>query len=115
MKFCKRLLKVKLNTCNACVYGELGRYPMYINRYMRIIKYWFNIRRSKNIIIKTVYNVTVSDYHKGCHNWIFNVKKMLDDYGFSYAFDDVTNINIDTNTFVEEFKSRVYDHFTQDW
>ncbi len=82
---------------------------------MRIIKYWFNIRRSKNIIIKTVYNLTVSDYHKGCHNWIFNVKKMLDDYGFSYVFDDVTNINIDTNTFVEEFKRRVYDHFTQDW
>jgi len=115
LKFCKRLLKVKLNTCNACVYGELGRYPMYINRYMRIIKYWFNIRRSKNIIIKTVYNLTVSDYHKGCHNWIFNVKKMLDDYGFSYVFDDVTNINIDTYTFVEEFKRRVYDHFTQDW
>ena len=40
---------------------------------------------------------------------------MLDDYGFSYVFDDVTNINIDTNTYVEEFKRRVYDLFTQDW
>ena len=39
LKFCKRLLKVKLNTCNACVYSELGRYPMYINRYVRVIKY----------------------------------------------------------------------------
>jgi len=115
LKFCKRLLKVKLNTCNACVYGELGRYPMYIHRYVRVIKYWFKICRSENIIIKTIYNLAVSDYHKGCHNWIFNVKKMFDDFGFSYAFDDINTINIEINSFVEEFKRRVYDNFTQDW
>ena len=30
LKFCKTLLKVKSSTCNMGVYGELGRYPLYI-------------------------------------------------------------------------------------
>ena len=40
---------------------------------------------------------------------------MFDDFGFSYAFDDINTINIEINSFVEEFKRRVYDNFTQDW
>ena len=40
LKFCKQLLGVKTSTCNmAAVYGELGRYPLFVNRYTRIIKY----------------------------------------------------------------------------
>ena len=40
LKFLKRLLRVNQSTCNAFVYGELGRYPLYIhvNRFVRIIK-----------------------------------------------------------------------------
>ena len=40
---------------------------------------------------------------------------MFEDLGFSYAFDDINTINIEINSFVEEFKRRVYDNFTQDW
>jgi len=36
-KFCKRIFGVKSSKCNMAVYGELGRYPFYINRYTRII------------------------------------------------------------------------------
>ena len=43
LKFCKRLLRVQPNTCNASVYGELGRYPLYIHRFVRIIKYWLKL------------------------------------------------------------------------
>ena len=40
LKFCKRIVNVRLNSCNAAVYGELGRYPMCVPRYIRTIKYW---------------------------------------------------------------------------
>lgn len=43
LKFCKRLLKVRSNTCNAYVYGELGRYPLFVNRYIRMIKFWLKL------------------------------------------------------------------------
>ena len=38
-KFCKYLLNVKTSTNNYAVYNELGRYPLVIERYIRIVKY----------------------------------------------------------------------------
>ena len=43
LKFCKWLLKVRKSTCNDFVYGELGRYPLLIERKVRILKYWLKI------------------------------------------------------------------------
>ena len=39
LKFCKNILGVKRSTQNDFVYGELGRVPMQIIRYILIIKY----------------------------------------------------------------------------
>jgi hypothetical protein len=113
LKFCKRLLKVQPNTCNACVYGELGRHPLYVNRYIRIMKYWLKIVNTDNIIIKTVYEQSLNDCINGYKNWVSNVKKLLNDYGFSYVFENVAYINCDV--FLSEFKVRVLDAFKQDW
>jgi len=49
LKFLKRLLNVNQTTCNSFVYGELGRYPLYVNIYVRITKYWLKVRLSENI------------------------------------------------------------------
>ena len=38
-KFCKRILNVKLSTNYYALYTELGRYPLFIERQLRIIKY----------------------------------------------------------------------------
>ena len=43
LKFCKKLLRIPVNSCSASVYGELGRYPLFVNRYVKIIKYWLNV------------------------------------------------------------------------
>lgn len=114
LKFCKRLLQVKFNTCNAAVYGELGRYPLYINRYVRIIKYWFKIVNSNNIILKSMYNHALDDHNnKGYTNWVSNVKTLLNNYGFAYVFDNPNAIHV--NTFISEFKSRIVNTFNQEW
>ena len=52
LNFCKRILNVKESTSTLGVYGELGRYPLSINRYGRIIKYWCKLLLSNNSIIK---------------------------------------------------------------
>ena len=52
LKFCKRILKVRLNACNNQVYRELGRYPLYVRRYYSIVKYWFKIVQTDNIFKK---------------------------------------------------------------
>lgn len=43
LQYCKRILHVKRSTANFFVYGELGRYPMYIGRFVKIIKFWIKI------------------------------------------------------------------------
>ena len=37
--FCKKVLKLKKTTTSNIVYGELGRFPLQLQRYFRIINY----------------------------------------------------------------------------
>jgi len=53
------MLNINQTTCNAFVYGELGRYPLYVNRYVRITKYWLKVRSSENILLKHVYDYDI--------------------------------------------------------
>ncbi len=108
LKFCKRLLQVKINTCNVAVYGELGRYPLYINRYIKIIKFWFKILNNENIIMQIVYKQALHDCNKGYNNWVTNVKNMLNNYGFGYVFENPNVVQV--NSFVSEFKCRLVDN-----
>jgi len=89
LKFCKRILNIRINSCAIGVYGELARYPLYIQRYYRIIKYWCTLRQSNNIILNKLYDSGLVDCLLGHTNWVSNVKKLLDDYGFSNVFTAV--------------------------
>jgi hypothetical protein len=73
MKFCKIILNVRQNTWNASVYGDLGWYRLFINRYVRIIKFWCSLVITENIILQKVYEQSLYDCHKGCNNWVTDV------------------------------------------
>ena len=109
LKFCKRILNVRLNTCTAGVYGELGRYPLYISRYVRIIKYWCKVVNSDNIIIKKLYEQGLRGCENGNINWVTSVKKLLNEYGYSFVFTDA--FNVDLTNFQCIFKQSVIDYF----
>ena len=111
LKFCKRILKVRMSTSTVAVYGELGRYPLYISRYYRIIKYWCRVMNSNNNIVKYTYLLSLNDSLNGCKNWVSYVKKLLDSFGFSDAFSNV----IDVKSFPAIFRQRVLDCFVQEW
>jgi hypothetical protein len=55
-KFLKWILKVKMSTCTSALYGEFGRYPLYIVRHIRIVKYFLRIfdEKRNNCIMYTV-------------------------------------------------------------
>ena len=65
LMFCKSVLGVKTSTCNAAIYGELGRLPLYINRYVSIIKYWLKLISTDNIMLKTRYDMSLKDTRNG--------------------------------------------------
>jgi hypothetical protein len=113
LKFCKTILKVKNSTCSNGVYGDLGRYPLYVNRHVRIIKFWCKVVQSDNIIIKFLYKDMLEQYNNGKRNWASNVKTLLDSYGYSNVFDNPSEMNL--CMFHREFKLRVIDVFKQHW
>ena len=99
-------LKCTMNTPTTAVNGELGLYPLYISRYLRILKYWFRLIQTDNIIMQTVYKISYKDCLKGKKHWVSNVKKLLYDYGLNYVVNVV---------FLSMFKQRISDYFLQEW
>jgi hypothetical protein len=56
-------------------------------RYVRIIKYWFKLTKTDNIILEHAYRIAYDDCLLGKKNWLSNVKKILYDYGFAHVWD----------------------------
>ena len=86
--FYKIILNVKSSTSNTDVYDELGRYTLHINRCVRIIKYWGKIIQSDSVLIKILFNDMFIACNNGVTHLTFNVKQLLDKYGFSHVFRD---------------------------
>lgn len=112
LKFCKFVLGVKRSTTNMGVYGELGRYPLYIERYVRIIKFWCKLILCDNIIVNKLYN-SLTNAKTSRNNWTCRVKALLDSYGFSGVWRDPYSVNL--GSFHIQFKARVLDVFKQQW
>ena len=93
--FCKRVLNVKTSTSTLSIYSELGRYPLYANRYCRTIKYQCNIVQSNDIILKCMfYAAMLKQLNDRKNNWLVNVKEILDNHRFSYVFNDPSCVNL---------------------
>ena len=115
LKFCKLILGVKRSTNNNAVLGELARFPFYISRQFRIIKYWIKILSVNNNLLFKSYNVLRCDADLGFtyngSNWAHNVKKLL----FSLGLNDIW---INQDTVVPNFniiKQRIIDQYLQKW
>ena len=113
LKFCKLVLEVKQSTCTAAVYGELGRYPLYINRHVMLVKYWFKLLNSENILLSTIYDVMTKDLIDGKINWLTKIKSLLQENGFLYVWEHPNAIN--QEQFIVSFKQRLIDSYIQTW
>ena len=113
LRFCKRILGVKLSSSNLAVYGELGRFPLSISKYIRILKYWFKILNTENCIIKGVYTCLMDDLDNGKMNWAGNVRTMLCENGFQYVWENP--LCVQEKYFVNLFRQRLIDSFVQKW
>ena len=113
-KFLKHILHVKISTNNYAVYKELGRYPLIIERQVRIIKYWFKLVDSSNsnCILNAVYNSMLSDMTKTTFTrtlWLSKVKDLLDQNGFSEIWYNPNSTR--KESFIPTLKRRLTDNF----
>lgn len=111
---CKRFLGVPIRTPNKMVYGELVRFPLYINSAVRAIKYWFKlIQMSHDRLPYQAYCMLLNMDKNGKDNWASQVRSMLSSCGFYFVWlqQGVGNIN----SFLKEFKNRLQDIYRQEW
>ena len=110
----KRFLNVSLRTPNTLVYGESGRYPLYVNIYVKQINYWLTLTRMGDDRIpkkcyKMLYNLHCSDKN----NWVSSIRSTLYRYGYGFVWEQQGVCN--TKKFISDFRQRLIDCYVQGW
>ena len=117
--FLKNVLNVKTSTPNCFVYGELGVFPLYIERQVRVIKFWLKVigmqENYNNSFLYKVYlellNTTIT--HPREVTWATLVRDMLNNSGFGDVWLAQRVVNKDS--FIVEFQRRIKDMYLQEW
>jgi hypothetical protein len=105
---CKIFLGVPTRTPNIMVYQELQRYPLYINTYIRSLKYWFKLLRMDIARLpKQAYVMMGHMDNEGKTCWVTQVKNVLCHNGFAHVW---MNQGVgDEKFFIRVFRQRILD------
>ena len=120
LSFLKSILGVKSSTPNCFIYGELGVYPLYVERQIMVIKYWLKIMSLKmenegdNYLVKVydaLYNLNL--VNPDVVTWCTQVRNLLFKVGFGYVW---LNQSVSSHAaFLSAFKERIQDIYVQEW
>ena len=99
-RFCKHILKVNKSCTNMLVKGELGRYPLFINVCISILKCWIHARKSPKDSL--IYIATSSETNEQCNDnnnvsYANIVQKII---GKSIDFDNLYSTKINSKLFL---------------
>ena len=111
---CTRFLGVPARTPNAMIYGELARYPLFVNSYRRCIKYWFRLLRMEyDRFPKQAYQILLLMDKNEEKCWTNDIKNILYRSGFYFVW---LNQGVGyIKTFLTVFRQRLVDMFIQEW
>jgi hypothetical protein len=114
MYACKKVLSVSQKTPNSMIYGELGRHPLYINTFVKAVKYWLRLVQMPNgRFAKAAYETLKTMDERGTSTWVTSTRSILFRFGFGIVWicQGVGN----QVCFIREFKQRLVDCFSQEW
>ena len=87
LKFCKMLLGLKRHTSNIASRAEIGRFPLFIEVQINIIKYWLRlISLPENRLIVDALNSNIRLHENGTYSWISMVKYILESTGMQHIW-----------------------------
>ena len=116
-KFCKRLLNVKMSTNSLSLYAEVGRFPLHIDRYVRMVKYFLKLHTVKqgNCILKQVVVLQRLEIERknNANNWSSKIRDILNQTGFTDVWLFPESVNNDH--FIPLFKNRLRDQYITNW
>ena len=95
------------------MYGETGRFPLYIRQNLTVIKYWYRIlQQDPNSILKNVYRELMSMHDDGHITWCDKVFNILKVNGQENIWVDQINVQ---PTFINILKSSLFTSFISTW
>ena len=110
--FVKQLLGLRKGTCNDFIYSELGRFPLYITRKLRIVKYWIKLCNTNTSILRAV----CDEMNQGGDNWLMNVKHELNIFVLNYIwnvpFIDDSTYKLIKERLLDVYKQQCYNRIT---
>ena len=96
IKFCKKLLGVRVQAPNYAVYGDLGRFPLSVIAKERSIKYWLKLLTNRNSVMTRIFQSQIDEIVARAHarpsryrhklSWADGIKSLLDELGFSHMW-----------------------------
>jgi len=114
-KFCKYLLNVKMTTNSYALYSKVGIFPLYMERHVRIAKYFLNLFhiKSGNCILNTLRINRTGKPREQHTNWAKQVRDMLHNIGFSYVWYFPESVN--ETMFIPILRQRLRDIYITHW
>ena len=117
---CKRFLNVLPRTPNAMAYGELGRFPLFIDSTVSAIRYWLKLQKMFLVRLpRQAYEMDKKRFLRSpgnevdVHNWACSIKRCLDVCGFSYVW--LNGGVVHEKAFLRAFRQRLIDCHKQEW
>jgi hypothetical protein len=110
----KRFLNTSIRTPNVMVYGETGRYPLFVNAYLKCIRFWLRIlKMSPQRLPYKAYKMSLYLHEQNRRTWASSVCYVLYKYGFDNVWE---NQGVgDEKMFLKEFKERLLTSYKQEW
>ena len=110
----KRFLNVSSRTPNVMVYGETQRYPLFVNIFVKSVKYWLRILKMPDYRFPyKSYTALLYLHEQNRKTWASSVCFLLYKYGFNHVWE---NQGVgDEKTFLKEFKNRLITEYKQEW
>ena len=112
IKFCKFILGVNKKASNLAVRGELGRYPLYIDTIITMLKYWLHL----HTIDSYQDSQALKDYYFMFHNnqscWIQCIYLILKELNLLYIFHKPFSL---INKTLLDIKQKLKHRFERHW
>jgi len=116
-KFCKWLINVKRSTNTLSLYSELGRFPLFIERHIRMVKYFLKLHgiKRENCILNAVLMEELKDLSDNPQviNWISRIKSILEPAGFAEVWLFPESVCV--KGFVPVLRNRLRDIYITGW
>ena len=111
--FLRQTLGVIKKTPNFAILGETGKYPVAVNIFIQIIKYWFRLCTSQNPLLAAARRVNTDLNAGGGQNWLKIVDYLIRITGVN--LDPVGGAQVDTKKQIRDFKVGIRSLFEKSW